>query len=71
MLRNIAEITCLSCARSLGQVEQRGERLHYQPAPDLPTTARMKAKPGRGLICTRCGGHALIGPMQREVVYAA
>ena len=71
MARHMAEITCLSCGRDLGRVEQISDQLRWHPAPESPSTARLERKPGMGLVCTRCGGRAIIGPMERSITYAA
>ena len=71
MARHLAEITCLACGRDLGRVEQTGDRLRWHPAPESPSTARLERKPGMGLVCARCGGRAIMGPMERAITYAA
>ena len=69
--RHIAEITCLACGRDLGNVERADNRLRWHPAPESPSTARLERKPGMGLVCSCCGGRAIIGPMERAVTSAA
>ncbi len=71
MVREVAEISCLACGRTLGSLERTDGQVRLVPAPEMPTTARVQRKPGIGLVCSRCGGRALAGPMERAVTYAA
>lgn len=71
MKRELAEITCLSCGRALGEVERIDSHVRLIPAPDSPSSAELLSKEGTGMICGRCGGRAYVGRMQRMVSYAA
>ena len=71
MIREMAEISCLACGRHLGTVERVAEGLRLLAAPESPTAAQVQRRPGSGLVCSRCGGRALVGPMEKIVTYAA
>lgn len=52
-----ADVTCLNCGRGLGEIEGRDGRLRLlRPGPQ---GARPRLRGGR-LVCSRCGGRALI-----------
>ena len=69
MTRHVAEITCLACGRDLGQIEKSNGALRHLPTQDSPTAAQALFKPGGGLVCGRCGGRGLIGPLERVFSY--
>ena len=71
MIKEVTEITCLACGRSLGSVDRSQGELHLIPAPERPTTAAVVQKPSGRLLCGRCGGRAFLGPWERVVSYAA
>ena len=71
MVREMAEIACLSCGRDLGKVERVDRKVRLIPANESPNTAVLVRKSGVGLACGRCGGRALVGPMERIITYAA
>lgn len=71
MLRERAEIQCLACGRELGQIEKTDGRVRLIAAVATANTARVLHRRGLGLICGRCGGRALVGPMERVASYAA
>ena len=69
--RLVAEISCIACARDLGQVERAEGKVRYIAPPESGNTAAVAPGKGRGLFCSRCGGKALIGPLERAIAYAA
>ena len=71
MVREMAEIGCLACGRDLGKVERVDSKVRLIPADETPSTAELVRKRGIGLACGRCGGRAMIGPMERIISYAA
>lgn len=71
MVQELAEVTCLACGRDLGKVERLESRLRLIPPPESPSSATLMHKKGSGLVCGRCGGRALVGPMEKVINYAA
>ncbi|HJN91655.1 MAG TPA: hypothetical protein QGF05_02875 [Dehalococcoidia bacterium] len=71
MFRERADVSCLLCGRNLGQLERVDESMRLIEAPETPNAAQLVRKPSVGLACGRCGGRAMIGPMERVAAYAA
>jgi len=71
MVREMAEMTCLACGRNLGRVEKVDNRLRWIPAAESPNAAALVRAKGAGLLCGRCHGRAVMGPLERVVSYAA
>ena len=71
MIRYIREINCLACGRDLGRIETAHGETRRVPAIPTPSTAEAVLKPGRGLVCGRCGGRALVGPRERVFTYTS
>jgi DNA-directed RNA polymerase subunit RPC12/RpoP len=71
MHRERAEVACLICGRNLGQIEQRNNRMRLIAPPDSANSAELVRKRGVGMTCGRCGGRALVGPLERIAEYAA
>lgn len=71
MVREMAEIGCLACGRNLGKVERVDHKVRLIPADESPSAAELVRKSGVGLACGRCGGRAMVGPMERIITYAA
>ena len=69
MIRHVAEITCLACGRDLGRIEKSSREMHRIPAEESPSAAEAVLKRGHGLVCGRCGGRALVGPLERIFSY--
>ena len=69
MIRHVAEITCLACGRDLGRIEKNSGEMRRVPAGDSPSSAEAVLKRGHGLVCGRCGGRALVGPLERIFSY--
>ena len=69
MTRDLAEIECFSCGRSLGKIDRRGAQVEFVPAPESPTAAALCRRPGVGAACSRCGGRAVVGPFERVLDY--
>ncbi len=71
MHRERAEVACLICGRNLGQIEQSNNKIRLIAPPDSANTAELIRKRGVGMACGRCGGRALVGPLERIAEYAA
>ena len=71
MIRYIREINCLACGRDLGRIETAHGETRRVPAIPTLSTAEAVLKPGRGLVCGRCGGRALVGPRERVFTYTS
>ena len=69
MIRHVAEITCLACGRDLGRIEKAAGEMRRIPAEESPSSADAVIKSGHGLVCSRCGGRALVGPLERIFSY--
>lgn len=69
MIRHVAEITCLACGRDLGRIEKASGEVRRVPAEESPSAAEAVLKRGHGLVCGRCGGRALVGPLERIFSY--
>lgn len=69
MIRHVAEISCLACGRDLGRIEKNSGEMRRIPAEESPSAAEAVLKHGHGLVCGRCGGRALVGPLERIFSY--
>jgi DNA-directed RNA polymerase subunit RPC12/RpoP len=69
MIRHVAEINCLACGRDLGRIEKASGEMRRIPAEESPSAAEAVLKRGHGLVCGRCGGRALVGPLERIFSY--
>ena len=69
MIRHVREISCLACGRDLGRIEAVRGEVRRVPAGPSPSTADAVLKRGYGLVCGRCGGRALVGPLDRIFSY--
>ncbi len=71
MIRHVREINCLACGRDLGRIETARGETRRVPAIASPNTAEAVLKRGRGLVCARCGGRAIVGPRERVFTYTS
>ena len=71
MHRERAEIACLICGRNLGPIEQCNNKIQPIAPPDSANSAELVRKRGVDMASDRCGGRALVGPLERIAEYAA